>query len=130
MIAAKRFEDRHGFRRERAETPQPPRRLLADARVAVAEPPQVRAQQFLVEGLDAAGTDHGTAGPRFLAGPSVKSGLVGAMPKLLDPDPKHGDLRVGLDFRRVYATVLEDWLGLPAKVALGGSFDKLSLFPA
>jgi uncharacterized protein (DUF1501 family) len=76
------------------------------------------------------GTDHGTAGPVFLAGPSVKAGLVGAMPKLLDPDPKHGDLRVGLDFRRVYATVLESWLGLPAKAALGAEFEKLPLFRA
>ena len=77
-----------------------------------------------------AGTDHGTAGPLFLAGPSVKSGLVGTMPKLLDPDPRHGDLRLGLDFRRVYATVLESWLGLSAKDALGGSFERLSLFRA
>jgi uncharacterized protein (DUF1501 family) len=74
------------------------------------------------------GTDHGTAGPVFLAGPSIKAGIVGTMPRLLDPDPKHGDLRVGLDFRRVYATVLEDWLGLPAKAALNGAFKKLSLF--
>jgi uncharacterized protein (DUF1501 family) len=75
-----------------------------------------------------AGTDHGTAGPVFLAGPSVKPGLVGTMPRLLDPDPTHGDLRVGLDFRRVYATVLENWLGLPARAALGGSFERLPLF--
>jgi uncharacterized protein (DUF1501 family) len=77
-----------------------------------------------------AGTDHGTAGPLFLAGPCVKAGLVGTTPKLLDPDPKHGDLRVGLDFRRVYAAVLEDWLGLPAKAALGADFDELQLFRA
>ncbi len=75
-----------------------------------------------------AGTDHGTAGPVFLAGPCVKAGLVGTMPKLLDPDPRHGDLRVGTDFRAVYATVLEDWLGLSAKAALGADFEKLSLF--
>jgi uncharacterized protein (DUF1501 family) len=37
------------------------------------------------------------------------------MPKLLDPDPKHGDRRVSTDFRAVYASVLEDWLGLSAK---------------
>src|SRR5262249_51619263 len=60
-----------------------------------------------------AGTDHGTAGPVLLAGPGVRAGLVGEAPSLLDLDPRHGDLRVGLDFRRVYATVLEDWLGLP-----------------
>jgi uncharacterized protein (DUF1501 family) len=72
------------------------------------------------------GTDHGTAGPVFLAGPSVKAGLVGEAPKLLDL--QDGDLKMTVDFRRVYATVLDDWLGLSAKGALGGDFDKLSLF--
>src|SRR5262249_32929667 len=60
-----------------------------------------------------AGTDHGTSGPVFLAGPGVKAGLVGNTPSLLDPDPKAGDLRMSVDFRCVYATVLEQWLGLP-----------------
>jgi uncharacterized protein (DUF1501 family) len=36
----------------------------------------------------------GTAGPVFLAGPGVKGGLVGSTPSLLDPAPKHGDLKV------------------------------------
>jgi len=75
-----------------------------------------------------AGTDHGTAGPVLLAGLPVKSGLVGSTPSLLELDAKHGDLKMGLDFRRVYATVLEDWLGLPAKSAVGGSFERLPLF--
>jgi uncharacterized protein (DUF1501 family) len=74
------------------------------------------------------GTDHGTAGPVFLAGKSVNGGLVGATPSLIDLDPKHGDLRRSLDFRQVYAAVLEDWLGLPAKEALGGTFEPLPLF--
>jgi uncharacterized protein (DUF1501 family) len=71
------------------------------------------------------GTDHGTYGPVFLAGPSVRAGLVGDTPSLLgaeDFEPKKG-----IDFRRVYATALEDWLGLPSKEALGGEFPKLSL---
>ncbi|HEV3261595.1 MAG TPA: DUF1501 domain-containing protein [Gemmataceae bacterium] len=75
-----------------------------------------------------AGTDHGTAGPVFLAGARVKPGVVGATPRLLDLDPRHGDLRMGIDFRRVYAGVLEDWLGLPARSALGASFERLPLF--
>jgi uncharacterized protein (DUF1501 family) len=77
-----------------------------------------------------AGTDHGTAAPVFLAGPSVKGGLVGTTPSLTELNPKHGDLTVGLDFRRVYATVLEDWLGLPARTALAGAFERLPLFRA
>jgi uncharacterized protein (DUF1501 family) len=75
-----------------------------------------------------AGTDHGTAGPVFLAGPGLHGSLVGATPNLLDLDPKHGDLRRSLDFRQIYATVLEDWLGLPAKEALAGEFERLPLF--
>jgi uncharacterized protein (DUF1501 family) len=74
------------------------------------------------------GTDHGTAGPVFLAGAPVKGGLVGRTPSLLDLED--GDLKMGIDFRRVYATVLEDWLGLPAKVSLAGDFEKLPLFRA
>ncbi|HJT78738.1 MAG TPA: DUF1501 domain-containing protein, partial [Gemmataceae bacterium] len=73
-----------------------------------------------------AGTDHGTAGPVFLAGPGVRAGLVGATPSLLDL--QDGDLKMSLDFRRVYATVLEDWLGLPARAALAGDFERLPLF--
>jgi hypothetical protein len=37
-------------------------------------------------------------------------------------------LRVGIDFRRVYATVLDEWLGLPARQALGDMFERLPLF--
>jgi uncharacterized protein (DUF1501 family) len=77
-----------------------------------------------------AGTDHGTSGPVLLAGPRVRAGLIGAMPSLLDLDPTHGDLRVAVDFRRVYATVLADWLGLPTTAALGGAFEPLPLFRA
>jgi uncharacterized protein (DUF1501 family) len=73
-----------------------------------------------------AGTDHGTAGPVFLAGPRVKAGLIGKTPSLLDLED--GDLKMGVDFRRVYATLLEDWLGLPAKTALAGTFERLPLF--
>jgi uncharacterized protein (DUF1501 family) len=72
------------------------------------------------------GTDHGTAGPVLLAGPRVKAGLLGEAPKLLDL--QDADLKTGIDFRRVYATVLEDWLGLPSKPALGGDFEPLALF--
>jgi uncharacterized protein (DUF1501 family) len=75
-----------------------------------------------------AGTDHGTAGPVFLAGDRVQSGLVGTTPSLTDLEA--GDLKASLDFRRVYATILEDWLGLPAKAALGGEFPSLPLFRA
>jgi uncharacterized protein (DUF1501 family) len=72
------------------------------------------------------GTDHGTAAPLFLAGKHVKAGLVGQTPSLIDL--QDGDLKMGIDFRKVYATVLEKWLQLPAKAALGGTFEPLPLF--
>ncbi|MHC5544187.1 DUF1501 domain-containing protein, partial [Singulisphaera rosea] len=72
------------------------------------------------------GTDHGTSGPIFLAGPHLKAGLASPMPNLTDLED--GDLKTTVDFRRVYATVLEDWLGLPSRVALNGTFEPLPLF--
>jgi uncharacterized protein (DUF1501 family) len=76
-----------------------------------------------------AGTDHGTSGPVFLAGPGVKAGLFGATPSLVDLDAKNGDLKMSIDFRQVYATLLEDWLQLSGTAALSGPFHGLPLFP-
>jgi uncharacterized protein (DUF1501 family) len=56
----------------------------------------------------------------------VRAGLIGEAPKLLDL--QDGDLKMTTDFRRVYGSVLEDWLGLPSKLALGGDFPRLQLF--
>ncbi|OBK93525.1 hypothetical protein A5645_21705 [Mycobacterium asiaticum] len=50
------------------------------------------------------GTDHGTAGPAFLAGASVKGGFYGEDPSLIDLD--HGDLKYTTDFRDVYHDLL------------------------
>jgi uncharacterized protein (DUF1501 family) len=71
------------------------------------------------------GTDHGTAGPVFLAGPKVRAGLVGQTPRL--GDLVDGDLRWSIDFRRIYATLLDRWLGLPAETVLGRRFEPLPL---
>jgi uncharacterized protein (DUF1501 family) len=73
-----------------------------------------------------AGTDHGTAAPVFLAGPAVRSGLLGTAPDLLTLEGNAPKMTT--DFRQLYATVLEDWLGLPSKEALGETFAKLPLF--
>jgi hypothetical protein len=72
------------------------------------------------------GTDHGTAGPVFLAGPGVTGGLSGAPPSLIDLDA--GEPKMTVDFRRVYATVLADWLGLPTRPVLGAEFERLAVF--
>ena len=71
------------------------------------------------------GTDHGTAGPLFLAGPKVRAGLVGQTPRL--GELVDGDLKWSIDFRRVYATLLDKWLGLPSETVLGQRFEHLPL---
>jgi uncharacterized protein (DUF1501 family) len=74
------------------------------------------------------GTDHGTAAPVFLLGSAVAGGLHGPYPDLddlEDGDPKHA-----IDFRRVYATALERWLGLPAEPVLGVDFEAMPLVRA
>jgi uncharacterized protein (DUF1501 family) len=55
------------------------------------------------------GTDHGTAGPVFVIGAPVRGGLYGEMPSLTDLDD--GNLRFTTDFRRVYATLITQWMG-------------------
>ncbi|MBI3735312.1 DUF1501 domain-containing protein, partial [Candidatus Sumerlaeota bacterium] len=55
------------------------------------------------------GTDHGTAAPMFLIGDPVKGGFHGKRPSLTDLD--QGDLKFTTDFRWVYATVMQRWLG-------------------
>ncbi len=67
------------------------------------------------------GTDHGTAAPVFLLGKPVKAGLHGPCPdltRLEDGDPIHA-----VDFRRVYASVLDRWLGVPHREVLGADFE-------
>jgi hypothetical protein len=49
--------------------------------------------------------------------PSTSAGLIGETPRL--GDLVDGDLRWSIDFRRVYATLLDGWLGLPAESVLG-----------
>ncbi len=70
-----------------------------------------------------AGTDHGTAGPVFLAGGSLRPGLHGEMPSL--GDLENGDLKHTVDFRRVYATILDHWLNIKSSNSLLGPFQPL-----
>lgn len=67
------------------------------------------------------GTDHGAASCLFVAGPSVKGGVVGRHPSLKDLDV--GDLKHTLDFRRLYATLLDGWLECDSKSVLGERWD-------
>lgn len=67
------------------------------------------------------GTDHGAAAAHFAFGGRVRGGFHGTAPRLGDTGG-HGGLPVGMDFRAVYATVLDHWLGVPATDVLGGRF--------
>jgi uncharacterized protein (DUF1501 family) len=71
------------------------------------------------------GTDHGTAGNMFFAGGGLKQkGLLNAMPDLANL--QDGDLKHQVDFKSVYATVLNKWLGADDKKILNGSYPLLS----
>jgi uncharacterized protein (DUF1501 family) len=69
------------------------------------------------------GTDHGAASCMFVAGPSVKGGVVGKHPSLADLDA--GDLKFHTDFRRVYATLLDSWLKCDSKAVLNAKWDHI-----
>lgn len=72
------------------------------------------------------GTDHGTAAPMFMFGRCIKPGIYGTHPDLEPDKLDHGDLKFATDFRSVYATVLENWLGAKSVPILGQQFDKLT----
>lgn len=71
------------------------------------------------------GTDHGTAAPMFLMGTNINPGLYGRYPSLTDLDS--GDLKHNVDFRQVYATVLDKWFAIEPKSVLNGNFNTLPL---
>lgn len=71
------------------------------------------------------GTDHGAAAPMFLFGGALKGGFYGHYPSLTQL--YQGDLVHNVDFRSVYATLLERWLRVPAEKVLGRKFATLPL---
>lgn len=73
------------------------------------------------------GTDHGTAAPHLVIGSKVKGGLHGAQPSLADLDSR-GDLKVSVDFRSYYASVVDGWLAGGSGTVLGGAYEDLGLF--
>jgi uncharacterized protein (DUF1501 family) len=74
-----------------------------------------------------AGTDHGAAAPMFVIGNKVRAGLLGRYPSLAPVDLFQGDLKYTVDFRSVYAAVLEDWLKTKSEPILGRKFEPLQL---
>ncbi len=71
------------------------------------------------------GTGHGAAAPIFLAGGKLKGGLVGAHPSLTDLD--NGALKFAIDYRQVYATMLDRWLGFESRTVLDRQFELLDI---
>jgi len=71
------------------------------------------------------GTDHGAAAPMFVIGNKVKAGLLGKYPSLAPADLVNGDMKFNVDFRSVYAGILEGWLKTPSAPVLGQKFPPL-----
>ncbi len=72
------------------------------------------------------GTDHGAGGHCFIIGDQVKGGLYGEYPSLDADKLDDGDLQFNTDFRSVYSTILEKWMGLDAKPIVNGEFEQLA----
>lgn len=75
------------------------------------------------------GTDHGTSGVHFVCGGAVRGGLYGE-PPALDRLDRDGNLPHALDFRALYATVLERWWQLDSARVLGRRFEPLPILRA
>jgi uncharacterized protein (DUF1501 family) len=71
------------------------------------------------------GTDHGSGGVAFVIGDHVKGGLYGEYPSLEPSKLLEGDLHFNNDFRGLYSTILENWMGLDANPIVGGNFEKM-----
>jgi uncharacterized protein (DUF1501 family) len=70
------------------------------------------------------GTDHGTANNMFFIGGDLKQqGIINSLPDL--SDLQDGDLKYKVDFKNVYATILNKWLGADDKLILGKQYDYL-----
>ena len=75
------------------------------------------------------GTDHGSGGGAFLFGNQVQGGLYAEYPSLSPADWEHGeDLTHTIDFRGIYGTVLEQWLGVEPEPIVKGHFEQIAPF--
>ena len=72
------------------------------------------------------GTDHGSGGVAFVIGDNVKGGIYGEYPSLEDSKLLEGDLHFNNDFRGLYSTLLEKWIGIDAQSVVGGNFEQMA----
>ena len=75
------------------------------------------------------GTDHGTANVHFVAGGKVVGGMYGQAPELNRLDG-NGNLPFAVDFRSMYATVIDKWWGLESSAVLQGKFAAVDFLKA
>ena len=74
------------------------------------------------------GTDHGSGGNAFLLGGSLKGGFYGEQPSLELSDQVEGDMKYNNDFRSIYATLLDQWLGVDPMPVLGSNYEQHDFF--
>ena len=74
------------------------------------------------------GSDHGTGGVALVVGDKVKGGLYSEYPSLAPAKQADGDLQFNYEFRGLYATLLEQWMGLDSKPIVNGTFEQLDLY--
>ena len=70
------------------------------------------------------GTDHGAGGVSFVLGEKVKGAHYGEMPSMKAEHLVQGDLNPNMDFRSIYSTILDKWLGLNPAPIVNGTFEK------
>ena len=73
------------------------------------------------------GTDHGTGGGAFLIGENVRGGLYSEYPSLAPADWVFGeDMDFTIDFRSIYSTILNQWMGIDPADIVGGTFEQFN----
>ena len=80
------------------------------------------------EGNESAGTDHGAGGVAWVQGTHAAPGILTEYPSLTALD-RDDNLKVTVDFRKVYASLIEGWLGTDADEVIpnAGAYGRLSL---
>ena len=73
------------------------------------------------------GSDHGSGGLSMVMGAPVNGGQYNEFPSMRESDLLEGDLHFSYDYRGLYATLVERWLGLDGKAAVGGSYEMLGV---
>ena len=73
------------------------------------------------------GSDHGSGGLSMVMGAPVKGGQYNEFPSMRDPDLLEGDLHFNYDYRGLYATLVERWLGLDGREVVGGSYEMVGV---